>query len=483
MVWRKRGTAQRQIEKERETKQEGDGGWALPREVAKKKERVGGGGPFGAEPSIRAGGNMYAIIGFALMPLLWSLPECVMTYELSSSYPCDSGGVRFTEEAFGETTGLLVGYLGWISGVANTASLPSLLLSYVLSQFFPDVQSTDEDVVEHYGIMVCITLAFAYVNYRGLGVVGPAVIVIFFVSMTPFLLMVVIGLPRVDPRKWLQTPVPITSESSDDIPFTGRGWFPLVYPAGIAFRPFVNNLYWNFNGFDQASHYSRMVAKGTLRNGVGGSLVLVSLAYLLPIMIATGATDIEQDDWTNGSFAVAGSEIGGRWLGVSLLALFFSGMSADSIGIQGLADRGQLPSIFRHRSRHDTPTYALLLGVALILALLPLPFGTIIELANFTFCISVSIEFMSFVQLRIISGESAKFRKTLYSVMLILPFVYNITVMLTASYTTYIYAAIVAVFGVMIILARGHLIDEEVLQTRLDEMENARIIANLPILL
>jgi hypothetical protein len=149
--------------------------------------------------------------------------------------------------------------------------------------------------------------------------------------------------------------VPIESESGDDIPFTGKGWFPVVYPAGIAcefvlihictdvrapssrvlsgisaiirfppfdmrtssppVRPFINNLYWNFNGFDQASHYSRMVPKGTLRNGIGGSLLLVSSAYLLPIMIATGATDIEQAEWTNGSFARAATEIGGRWLG------------------------------------------------------------------------------------------------------------------------------------------------------------------------
>jgi hypothetical protein len=85
---------------------------------------------------------------------------------------------------------------GWISGVANTASLPSLLLSYILTQFFPDAQSTDENVIEHYALLVCFTLAFAYVNYKGLGVVGPLVIVIFFVSMTPFLLMVVIGLPQ-----------------------------------------------------------------------------------------------------------------------------------------------------------------------------------------------------------------------------------------------------------------------------------------------
>lgn len=60
---------------------------------------------------------------------------------------------------------------------------------------------------------------------------------------------------------------------------------------------------------------------------------------------------------------------------------------------------------------------------------------------------------------------------------------FNVLIILTASYATYIYAAIVAVIGVVVISARGYLADEEVLQSRRDETENARIIANLPILL
>jgi len=60
---------------------------------------------------------------------------------------------------------------------------------------------------------------------------------------------------------------------------------------------------------------------------------------------------------------------------------------------------------------------------------------------------------------------------------------FNVLIILTASYATYIYAAIVAVIGALIISARGYLADEDVIQSRRDETENARIIANLPILL
>ena len=40
----------------------------------------------------------------------------------------------------------------------------------------------------------------------------------------------------------------------------------------------------------------------------------------------------------------------------------------------------------------------------MILALLPLPFGIIIELSNFSFCISVIFEFLAFGHLRIRKG-------------------------------------------------------------------------------
>lgn len=140
-------------------------------------------------------------------------------------------------------------------------------------------------------------------------------------------------------------------------------------------RPFINNLYWNFNGFDQASHYSTTVSKKTLRNGIAGSLVLVSSAYLIPILVITGATNIEQNQWNEGSFATAGTEIGGRWLGnwivfssgVSLLAQFFSEMAADSMGVQGLADRGHVPSIFRHQSPYNTPTVRMIEDLSILI--------------------------------------------------------------------------------------------------------------------
>jgi hypothetical protein len=49
------------------------------------------GGPFGIEPTVKAAGNLYAIIGVALFPFLWAIPEIYMTFRLSTLYPCASG--------------------------------------------------------------------------------------------------------------------------------------------------------------------------------------------------------------------------------------------------------------------------------------------------------------------------------------------------------------------------------------------------------
>ena len=51
----------------------------------------------------------------------------------------------------------------------------------------------------------------------------------------------------------------------------------------------------------------------------------------------------------------------------------------------------------------------------------------------------------------------------------------NVLIILTASYATYIYGIFVAVFGVLIILARPFLVDEELIQSRReDELDNGR---------
>lgn len=78
------------------------------------------GGPFGIEESVRSAGFFVSIMGFILMPLVWSLPEALITAELGTTYPDASGGVAWIEEAFGSRLGWQAGFLGWVAGAVDS---------------------------------------------------------------------------------------------------------------------------------------------------------------------------------------------------------------------------------------------------------------------------------------------------------------------------------------------------------------------------
>jgi hypothetical protein len=66
---------------------------------------------------------LFSILGFIIMPLVWSVPESLVTAELGSAYPEASGGVAWVEEAFGSAAGWMAGYLGWIAGATDSKFL------------------------------------------------------------------------------------------------------------------------------------------------------------------------------------------------------------------------------------------------------------------------------------------------------------------------------------------------------------------------
>lgn len=52
------------------------------------------GGPFGCEPSVKAGGPFVAILGFIITPIIWCVPEALVTAELGSAYPGKVQSIR-----------------------------------------------------------------------------------------------------------------------------------------------------------------------------------------------------------------------------------------------------------------------------------------------------------------------------------------------------------------------------------------------------
>lgn len=190
--------------------------------------------------------------------------------------------------------------------------------------------------------------------------------------------------------------------------------------------------------------------------------VLTFSGYIIPLLVALGATDTQQSDWVDGYLTTVCTDIGGKWLGawtvyaagISNLALFEAEMSTDSFQIYGMAKRGLLPKIFAKRSRFHTPTYGILLGFAIIVLMSVADFSALVEMLNFNYSIALLMEYAAFIKLRVTQPEVERPYKiplnTVGCIILIIPpVVLTFLLMLMASYITYIYCFAFILLGLV----------------------------------
>jgi len=429
------------------------------------------GGPFGCEASVRAGGNFYTLLGFLVMPWVWSVQEALITAELGTAFPEASGGVAWVEEAFGPSAGWMSGYLSWVAGATDNAIYPVLFSDYVLA-----MQSDSEEVnpVSRFLLLSGTSLALGYINWLGLPLVGAMSVWICIVAMSPFLIMTVVGAFQIEPSRWLELPQrdPTSNDTGTDTgddDDTSGGLFPNASLGGVLLRPFFNNLFWNLNSFDSASSFAADIDNPgrVLPRAMMWSVLLVVSCYLFPLMIAIGATDTNQRDWVDGYLASITSEIAGPWLGawtvfaagISNVGQFQAELSSDAFQLMGMADRGYLPKLFSIRSKHGTPTYGILLGTVVVVFLGVSDLATLIELLNFNYSISLLMEYCAFIKLRISRPDLERpFRIPLDTtgciLMLVPTFLLTLLVLGLATYQTYLFSVIVIIVGSFIFRGR-----------------------------
>eukprot|EP00980_Cylindrotheca_fusiformis_P002734 scaffold634_cov97-Cylindrotheca_fusiformis.AAC.1 len=418
------------------------------------------GGPFGAETAVRAGGNMFALLGFIIGPLVWSIQEALMTAELGTTFPEAGAGVAWVEEAFGQSAGWMCGYLGWMAGATDNAIYPVLFMDYLLQA----VSKSFSDSVDLHPTLRITTLALAsiglgYINWRGLPLVGQMSVSIGLIAMSPFFILIVVGCFKLDATRWFELPNADNSDGGSVL-------------SGVMWGPFLNNLFWNLNSFDAAGSFAgEMDNAGTMfPKAMFWSVILVASGYFFPLLIAIGASSAQRDDWNDGFLAVVTGDVVGPWLGVwtvaaaavSNIALFQAELSADSFQLMGMADRGHLPKILSKRSRHGTPTYGIILGVVVIVLMdLANDFDQLIEMLNFNYAFSLLMEYAAFIKLRISQPDLVRPYKipmnTLGCILFFSPSVIlTILILALAENATYLMFAGVVAVGLLIFWGKQH---------------------------
>jgi len=408
------------------------------------------GGPFGVETTVRSGGYFYSLLGFLVFPFVWSIQEAFMTAELGTAFPEASGGVVWVEEAFGPLAGWLAGYLSWVAGATDNAIYPVLFLDYLLQMVGTEDSQEVFGPVLRFCLVTTTTIALAYVNWRGLDVVGKLSVFICIMAMSPFLIMIVVGATKVDTSRWWTMPETMDVDKSE----IAGGFFPSFCAGGVLWRPFLNNLFWNLNSFDSAgSLVGELQAGASFFRAMLLGLAIVVSCYFFPLLIAIGSSDADQADWNDGFLASINAEVVGPWLGawtvfaagISNIGLFQAELSSDAFQLMGMADRGYLPKIFGERSQHGTPTYGLILGTIVICLMAVSDLDSLIEMLNFNYGFALLFEYAAFFKLRVSRPDLERPYKiplgTFGCVIFFLPTVLaTLLVMSLATYWTYAFS-------------------------------------------
>ncbi|CAM0873400.1 unnamed protein product [Alopecurus aequalis] len=289
------------------------------------------GGPYGAEPAVQSAGPLFALLGFLIFPFIWAIPESLVTAELSTAMPGNGGFVVWADRAFGPFSGSLMGTWKYVSGAINGAAFPALCADY-LARVIPAVADGGPRVAT----IVTFNVALSFLNYTGLSVVGWSAVALGIASLSPFVLMSGIALPKIRPHRWRVTAV-------------DKDW-----------KLFFNTLFWNLNYWDSVSTMAGEVENPgkTFPTALLSSVAMTSLGYLLPLMAATGAIDAPPENWGNGFFADAAGMIGGSWLKywievgavLSSIGLYSATLSSAAFQLLGMADLGLLPRVFALRA-------------------------------------------------------------------------------------------------------------------------------------
>ncbi|CAN4112588.1 unnamed protein product [Withania somnifera] len=299
------------------------------------------GGPFGVEDTVRAAGPFLALVGFFIFPIIWSIPESLITAELCNMFPENGGYVVWVSTTLGPYWGFQQGWVKWMSGVVDNALYPVLFLDYIKSGVPALASGLPRTIV----ILVLI-IALTYLNYRAI------------FTLLPFAIMGVIALPMLDPSRWF-----------------------VVYLENVQWGLYFNTLFWNLNYWDSVSTMAGEVENPgkTLPKALFYAITLVVSGYFFPLLFGTGAVPLHRDLWSDGYFSDIAKIIGGGWLRLW--------MSGDSFQLLGMAERGMLPDFFAKRSR--------------VVLLSWLSFQEIVAAENFLYCFGMILEFIAFVKLRI----------------------------------------------------------------------------------
>jgi len=304
------------------------------------------GGPFGLEEQVSTSGPGMALLYQIFIPFFWCIPISLVAAELTTALPVEGGFYRWSREAFGDFWGFLAGWWNWCASFLLGGAYAVLFVDYVAPQIGP---------WKHYCISLLVIAVIAYVNVRGIRLVGRLATILELIVLFVVLLMCAMSV-----RMWHHNP-----------------FVPLIPPHKPVFQVFGVGFalgLWLYAGYEQLSSVAEEV-ENPQRNyprALAWVVPLSMLTYLLPTACSLAALGNWQQ-WHDGYFSEAARLIGGRWLwfAITLSAATMSLSILNSTVLSttrmpfAMAEDGYFsPVLARVHPKYGTPWLAILLSAA-----------------------------------------------------------------------------------------------------------------------
>jgi amino acid transporter len=308
------------------------------------------GGPFGLEEMVTTSGPGMTLIYLLIIPLFWSIPVSLATAELTTTIPVEGGFYRWVRVSHGDFWGFLTGWWNWSASWLLGASYAILFTDY-LANYFPALVGW-----RHYLVSLALIALFAYINIRGIQMVGVVATILGICILLPVaaLCLVAIG-------KWQHNPfLPITPPHLP--PFQ-------IFGVGLALG------LWLYSGYEQCSSVAEEIDHPQRSYPRALAIVVpMSIAvYFLPALLSLAALGNWQG-WNTTYLVTAARLIGGNWLGFFMTAaavlcnvsLLNATMLTSTRMPSTMAEDGYLPPVFAAKHpKYATPWIAILISCSI----------------------------------------------------------------------------------------------------------------------
>lgn len=308
------------------------------------------GGPFGMEEMVTTSGPGLTLLYLLVIPFFWCIPVSLVAAELTTAIPVEGGFYRWVRASFGDFWGFLAGWWNWSASWLLGGSYAVLFSDY-LATYFPSLAGW-----KHYLVSVALISLLAYINIRGIQMVGAVATVLEISVLIPVLLLCEIAATQ-----WRHNP-----------------FRPFVPPHVSPFQVFGVGLalgLWLYSGYEQCSSVAEEI-ENPQRSYPRALAIVVPLsmaAYFLPALFSLAALG-NWHDWNTAYLSTAAKLIGGGWLGFLItIAAMLGNVSLLNATVltstrmpSSMAEDGYLPPVFaaKHR-RFGTPWIAILISSAI----------------------------------------------------------------------------------------------------------------------